>query len=57
MTRSRTTSAKDWEPADAQTVYAHGTRTHIRLDPNTLRPAPWSDEARVLATKFAGPLS
>ncbi|MDH6604717.1 acyl-CoA thioester hydrolase [Streptomyces sp. SAI-208] len=55
------TSSATWAyrfcSTDAQTIHAHGTRTHIRLDRNTLRPAPWSDEARVLAKGFMGPLS
>lgn len=29
--------------ADGDLTHAHGTRTVIRLDPGTLRPAPWSE--------------
>jgi acyl-CoA thioester hydrolase len=33
---------------DGSVTYAHGTRTIVRLDPASLRPAPWSDEVRDL---------
>ncbi|MFB6551810.1 acyl-CoA thioesterase [Streptomyces sp. NPDC056405] len=32
--------------ADGATTYAHGTRVLVRLDSQTLRPAPWSDTFR-----------
>ncbi|MFB7087431.1 acyl-CoA thioesterase [Streptomyces sp. NPDC056296] len=32
--------------ADGATTYAHGTRVLVRLDSETLRPAPWSDTFR-----------
>jgi len=32
--------------ADGSTVHAEGHRVNVKLDPRTLRPAPWSDEAR-----------
>ena len=35
--------------ADGATVYAEGRRVNVRLDPATMRPTPWSDEARALA--------
>jgi acyl-CoA thioester hydrolase len=41
--------------ADGETVHAAGTRVHIKLDPATLRPAPWTDEARTYATAVARP--
>ena len=32
-----------------ETVYAEGHRVNIRLDPATMRPAPWTDEGRAIA--------
>ncbi len=32
--------------ADGATVHAEGRRVNIKLDPATLRPAPWSPEGR-----------
>lgn len=32
--------------ADGVTTYARGTRVLVRLDPETLRPAPWSEGFR-----------
>ncbi|WP_077797798.1 thioesterase family protein [Streptomyces sp. JHA26] len=32
--------------ADGATTYAHGTRVLVRLDSETLRPAPWSEAFR-----------
>ena len=34
---------------DRTTVYAEGRRAVVRLDPATLRPAPWTDTARGIA--------
>lgn len=34
---------------DGQTMHAEGRRVNIKLDPQTLRPSPWSDEARGIA--------
>jgi acyl-CoA thioester hydrolase len=34
---------------DGTEVYAEGRRVNIRLDPATMRPAPWTDHARGLA--------
>ncbi|WP_433211454.1 acyl-CoA thioesterase [Dactylosporangium sp. CS-047395] len=34
--------------ADGGTVHAEGRRVNVKLDPDTLRPAPWSQEARDL---------
>lgn len=31
---------------DGETVHAQGHRVHIRLDPETMRPAPWNPETR-----------
>ncbi len=36
--------------ADGATVHAEGRRVNIKLDPRTLRPTPWSAEAREIAT-------
>jgi acyl-CoA thioester hydrolase len=35
---------------DGNVVYAEGTRTIVRLDPETLRPARWTDAIRQVAT-------
>ncbi|TCB98875.1 acyl-CoA thioesterase [Micromonospora zingiberis] len=35
---------------DGATTYAEGRRAVVRLDPATLRPAPWTDTARTVAT-------
>ena len=36
-------------------TYAHGSRTNVRLDRQTLRPAEWSDEARRVNEKLLRP--
>jgi acyl-CoA thioester hydrolase len=36
--------------ADGQTLHAEGRRVNVKLDPRTLRPAPWSDDARQLCS-------
>jgi acyl-CoA thioester hydrolase len=33
---------------DGATVYAEGRRVNIRLDPATMRPAPWTESGRAL---------
>ncbi|MBT8226864.1 MAG: acyl-CoA thioesterase [Dactylosporangium sp.] len=40
---------------DRTTVHADGHRVHIKLDPATMRPSPWSAEARELASALARP--
>jgi acyl-CoA thioester hydrolase len=40
------------ESPDGTIGYAEGVRTIIRIDPATMRPAPWSDESRTLAEKI-----
>jgi acyl-CoA thioester hydrolase len=40
---------------DGDITYAHGTRTNVRLDAETLRPAPWSEHVRELAEKITRP--
>jgi acyl-CoA thioester hydrolase len=35
--------------ADGGTVHAEGRRVNVKLDPRTLRPAPWSEDAREVA--------
>ena len=32
-----------------ETVYAEGRRVNVRLDPATMRPAPWTDQGRAIA--------
>ena len=44
--RTSLTFAFRMMPLDADTVYAEGTRTLVRVDPDTGRPEPWSDEFR-----------
>ncbi|MBQ0829652.1 acyl-CoA thioesterase [Streptomyces tagetis] len=41
--------------ADGATTYAHGTRVLVRLDPDTLRPSPWTDTFRTLAQALLHP--
>ena len=36
------------------TLYAQGRRTVIKLDPRTLRPSPWTPEARAVAEGLLG---
>ncbi|MFH8736261.1 MULTISPECIES: acyl-CoA thioesterase [unclassified Streptomyces] len=38
--------------ADGGTTYARGTRVLVRLDPATLRPAPWSEMFRTLGREL-----
>ncbi|MBB2940783.1 acyl-CoA thioester hydrolase [Actinoplanes lutulentus] len=40
---------------DGETVYAEGRRVNVRLDPATMRPSPWTDHARTLATTILQP--
>ena len=35
-------------PMDSDDVHATGTRTVVRVDPNTWRPAPWTDSFRAI---------
>jgi acyl-CoA thioester hydrolase len=35
--------------ADGSTVHAEGRRVNVKVDPRTLRPSPWTDEARAVA--------
>ncbi|MEU3507131.1 thioesterase family protein [Streptomyces longwoodensis] len=41
--------------ADGATTYARGTRVLVRLDPHTLRPAPWSDTLRSAGRELLRP--
>ncbi|MBU2668981.1 acyl-CoA thioesterase [Actinoplanes bogorensis] len=34
---------------DGGTVHAEGRRVNVRLDPATMRPAPWTDHGRTIA--------
>ncbi|WP_433530378.1 acyl-CoA thioesterase [Micromonospora sp. CA-263727] len=40
---------------DGDRVYAEGRRAIVRLDPATLRPAPWTDAARAVAATLLRP--
>ncbi|WP_213454598.1 acyl-CoA thioesterase [Rhizomonospora bruguierae] len=40
---------------DGSTTYAEGRRVNVRLDPATLRPAPWTDAARSVAVTLLKP--
>jgi len=42
-----------FESADGATVYAEGRRVNVKLDPRTLRPSPWTREAREVAATLA----
>ena len=35
---------------DGATVYAEGRRVNVRLDPATMRPEPWTEHARGIAS-------
>ncbi|CAL9384476.1 acyl-CoA thioesterase [Streptomyces sp. enrichment culture] len=41
--------------ADGATTYAHGSRVLVRLDADTLRPAPWSEEFRAAGRALLRP--
>ncbi|MHB9863100.1 acyl-CoA thioesterase [Streptomyces sp. YIM S03343] len=41
--------------ADGAVTYAHGTRVLVRLDADTLRPAPWSDAFRAAGRRLLRP--
>jgi acyl-CoA thioester hydrolase len=41
--------------ADGRTVHAEGRRLIIRLDPESLRPAPWTDAGREVAATLLRP--
>lgn len=40
---------------DGKTVFAEGRRSIVRIDPATLRPTPWSDDARRVAADLLRP--
>jgi acyl-CoA thioester hydrolase len=40
---------------DGKTCYAEGKRAIVRLDPATLRPTPWTESAREVATSLLKP--
>jgi len=40
---------------DLSTVYAEGRRVVIKLNPKTMRPTPWSDEARAICAELLAP--
>ncbi|MFC0503977.1 acyl-CoA thioesterase [Micromonospora costi] len=53
-----TTSATygfEFRSLDGGTVFAEGRRSIVRLDPATLRPAPWSEAARAVAATLLRP--
>ena len=37
---------------DNQRVYAEGRRVNVRLDPATMRPAPWTDSGREIGSQL-----
>ncbi|MCM4084966.1 acyl-CoA thioesterase [Paractinoplanes hotanensis] len=58
LDRMGTTSAEygfQVTSADAQTVYAEGRRVNVRLDPATMRPAPWTPDGRAIAAALQRP--
>lgn len=40
---------------DGAVVYAEGRRAVVKLDPATLRPAPWTEDARSIARSLRRP--
>jgi acyl-CoA thioester hydrolase len=38
--------------ADGATVFAEGRRVNVRLDPATMRPAPWTEHGRTLGAEL-----
>ncbi|MDM4721450.1 thioesterase family protein [Micromonospora sp. WMMA1363] len=40
---------------DGTTVYAEGRRAIVRIDPATMRPAPWTDAARAVGATLLRP--
>ena len=40
---------------DLSTTYAEGHRVVVKLDPKTMRPAPWSADARAVAAELLPP--
>ncbi|GLY95109.1 thioesterase family protein [Actinoplanes sp. NBRC 103695] len=40
---------------DGATVHAEGRRLAVRVDPATMRPAPWTDHGRELASALVKP--
>ncbi|WP_436535300.1 acyl-CoA thioesterase [Actinoplanes sp. HUAS TT8] len=40
---------------DGTTTFAEGRRVNIGLDPATMRPAPWTDHGRAIATTLLRP--
>jgi acyl-CoA thioester hydrolase len=38
--------------ADGATVFAEGRRVNVRLDPATMRPAPWTERGRTLGVEL-----
>ncbi|KOG52026.1 thioesterase [Streptomyces griseoflavus] len=41
--------------ADGERTYARGHRVLVRVDPQALRPTPWSDHAREIAAELLHP--
>jgi acyl-CoA thioester hydrolase len=39
---------------DGDTVHAEGRRVNVKLDPDTLRPSPWTPAARAVAERLSG---
>ncbi len=42
---------------DGGTTHAEGRRVNIKMDPVTLRPAPWTERAREVAARLHKPVS
>ena len=47
--------AFQFRSVDGGTVHAEGRRAIVRLDPATLRPAPWTEAARAVAATLLRP--
>ncbi|MFG1891849.1 acyl-CoA thioesterase [Micromonospora sp. NPDC049051] len=44
-----------FQSTDGRTVHAEGQRSIVRIDPATMRPAPWTDTARAIASALLRP--
>lgn len=55
--RTSLTFAMKVRPMDEETDYATGRRVIVRVNPETMRPEPWSDEFRSVMAPYCEPPS